>query len=395
IRRTRARAAVMRATPWLASNFVSRDLARRDLGLDALRGLMILGMVVVNHPPPALPVYSALAHVAWHGWTLADVIFPGFLFAVGASIRLTLCDPRGEPLPADMAIYLKIARRFALLMVLNFLLVNFPYYFAGAGGVDFTGTLALIAWCSSIVALIVLWTRRSVQIALLAAGLLVQWAALALLPVPGHGAGLLTPEANAARYLDELLFTFGAPRSSGSVLLMGLPTLGAVTTTLLGALTAPLVQQRDDVGAPWAGLLGGLALMLLGQAWQQLLPINMTLWTGSYSVFMAGIALALFALLHWIAGHAARGRWLRPLQVAGANALFLYVFAQCLQRLLVYGRIRDDSGSTVRLRHFIHDQYFAPALTGEFGSLVFALLFYCVCYLASLVLYRRRVFLKL
>src|SRR5262245_47411120 len=98
----------MRFLPYLASQFVSSDLARRDFALDTLRGFLIIGMILVNHPPPAVPVYAPLAHAVWHGWTFADTIFPGFLFVVGVSIALSMVDARGQSLAPSAALYRRL-----------------------------------------------------------------------------------------------------------------------------------------------------------------------------------------------------------------------------------------------------------------------------------------------
>ncbi len=380
----------------LTSQFVSRDLARRDFALDALRGLMILGMILVNHPPPTTAIYPPLVHAAWHGWTIADTIFPGFLFAVGVSIRFAMVDAAGEPQMPSAAVYRKVLRRFALLMVLNFLLINFPYYFLGT--LHFTGTLALIAWCYLIVALIHLHTRWRAQLALVVGALSIQWAVLSLLPVPGFGAGVMTPEANAATYIDRLLFTplFGESRSSADITIGIVPTVGAVATTLTGLLVGLWISRSRELRVRVSGLfVVGLSLFALGNAWHLLLPVNKSLWTASYVLLMAGITMQLLAALYLLASRDGHRAWARPLQIAGTNALFFYVFAQSLQRLLVYGRIHGDDGTQVRLRQLIYGQYFEPLLPGEFGSLVFALIFLSICYAVVLVLYRKRIFFKL
>ncbi len=380
------------------STLVSRDLARRDVALDAFRGLLILGMVLVNHPPPKLPIYAPLMHAVWHGWTLADTILPGFLFAVGVSIHMTLRDAQGVPVRADAAILTKVFRRFAILMALNFLLLNFPYFDAPwrlMSRHQFTGTLALIAWNSLVVGLIVLFTRRRTQVGLLLAALMLQWAVYALLPLPGAPAGSMAPEANAARVIDEWLFgAWGPGLPAGITCLPGLPTLGAITTTLLGALAAPLVLAPSRRRGLPQGVVAGLVLVAGGQVLGYFMPINKLLWTVPFSLLMSGIALAVFGALD--AFDEARGKgWLRPLQVAGANALLLYVFSQAFQRLLVYGRVPTEDGGTVRLRYYMHEHWVAPVLHGEFGSLVFALLYLGLCYVFVWLFFRLRLFVKL
>ncbi len=134
---------------------------------------------------------------------------------------------------------------------------------------------------------------------------------------------------------------------------------------------------------------------MLGSAWGAALPINKQLWTATYVVFMAGISMQLLAGLQWLGQLEGPSAWLKPLQIAGVNALFFYVFAQCLQRVLVYGRLHTGDGGTVRLRILIYDRFFAGWAAPEMGSLVYVLVFLAICYALVVVLYRKRVFIKL
>jgi predicted acyltransferase len=219
----------------------------------------------------------------------------------------------------------------------------------------------------------------------------------------GAEAGTLTREVNAARYLDAVLMAplLGPAWSvEGNDLIalpgLGLPALGAFASTLIGLLAAHWMSEPRSLAERISGLFAaGLALLALGNVWEPMLPVNKTLWTGSYAILMAGLALQVFAFGTWLVRQCGLRAWALPLQVAGANALFFYVLAQSIQRLLVYGRIRSDDGSTVRLKQVIYDTFFSGSLSNEFGSLLHAFLFLVVCYAVVLFLFRRRVFLKL
>ncbi len=383
-------------TARLGAMFVSRHLTQRDLSVDALRGLMILGMILVNHPPPTEAIYSPLVHAAWHGWTLADTIFPGFLFTVGVSARFSLGAATGLA-PGEMAVLgRKVLRRFGMLMLINFCLINFPYYFAGT--VVFTGTLARIAWCYLLVAAIHLRTGWRAQLVLLVLLLSVQWCIYALLPLPGAGPGLMTADDNAALHLDRLLLepVFGSHPDGTEGVPVLVPLIGAISTTLIGLMAGHWITSKRDTARSVLGLLAaGIALVVCGQAWNALLPINKTLWTGSYSLFMTGLAALILALLYLVQA-TGPGRWFtKPLQIAGVNALFFYVLAQSLQRVLVFGRVHDESGHSQRLRYYIYEHYVSPLGSGKLASLIYAFVFLSVCYAAVLVLYRKRVFIKL
>jgi len=69
--------------------------ARRNerlTSLDAFRGFLILAMVFVNYLAGMAAIPFMLQHAAADQdlFTLADVVFPGFLFVVGVSIPLAL-----------------------------------------------------------------------------------------------------------------------------------------------------------------------------------------------------------------------------------------------------------------------------------------------------------------
>lgn len=67
-----------------------RKSSDRLIALDVFRGITVAGMVLVNNPGNWSAVYAPLEHAPWNGWTPTDMIFPFFLFIVGAAISLAL-----------------------------------------------------------------------------------------------------------------------------------------------------------------------------------------------------------------------------------------------------------------------------------------------------------------
>ena len=60
---------------------------RRILSIDIFRGMTIAMMIIVNNPGSWTFVYAPLRHAKWHGCTPTDLVFPFFLFIVGAAMR--------------------------------------------------------------------------------------------------------------------------------------------------------------------------------------------------------------------------------------------------------------------------------------------------------------------
>src|SRR5207248_7191966 len=98
---------------------------RRLLSLDAFRGMTVAAMVIVNNPGSWRAVYGPLRHAEWHGWTPTDLIFPFFLFIVGAAVPLALGRrvDAGEP---RAHIVVRVVRRSVIIFALGLLLHAIP-----------------------------------------------------------------------------------------------------------------------------------------------------------------------------------------------------------------------------------------------------------------------------
>ena len=68
---------------------VNCQLRKRLLSLDVLRGITVVGMILVNNSGGKLS-YDSLQHSAWNGLTLCDLVFPFFLFIMGISTYIAL-----------------------------------------------------------------------------------------------------------------------------------------------------------------------------------------------------------------------------------------------------------------------------------------------------------------
>ena len=69
----------------------------------------------------------------------------------------------------------------------------------------YSNTLQSIATGYLVATLLLLFCSIRGQLAAAVALLLGYWGLMALVPVPGHGAGVLEPHANLALYIDEVL----------------------------------------------------------------------------------------------------------------------------------------------------------------------------------------------
>ncbi|PSD22307.1 DUF5009 domain-containing protein, partial [Stenotrophomonas maltophilia] len=76
---------------------------RRLGSIDALRGITVAAMLLVNNPGDWSAVFAPLRHSEWHGCTPTDLVFPFFLFLVGVSMAFSVA-PRALDVSARPAL---------------------------------------------------------------------------------------------------------------------------------------------------------------------------------------------------------------------------------------------------------------------------------------------------
>src|SRR5438552_2499620 len=148
-------------------------LTTRLRAVDVLRGLAVLGMILVNNQGSGAHAFWGMAHADWNGWSVADLVFPTFMFVVGASMALSMA---GRPMSPRRAIT-RGALLFAIGLALNAMP---PTVFAE---VRIMGVLQRIGLCFVIAYFVVRWLPRRRQMLLAAIALVAYWAAVARWPM--------------------------------------------------------------------------------------------------------------------------------------------------------------------------------------------------------------------
>ena len=368
--------------------------AGRLASLDVFRGMTVAGMILVNNPGTWGAIYSPLKHAEWHGWTPTDLVFPFFLFIVGVSVTLAL-SRRAEEGGGKRDLYLKIIRRSLIIFALGLFLAGFPAF--DLSTIRVPGVLQRIAVCYLCASLIFLKTDWRGQAYVAAALLLGYWALLTLVPVPGFGPGDLgSKEWNLAAYVDRAVFGQHVWKQAKVYDPEGLlSTLGALATTLAGVLTGHLLRsRRQPLEKTSAMFVAGAACAAAGWAWNYWLPVNKALWTSSYVLFTAGLALELLAVCYWLVDVKGYRRWALPFVVFGTNALAAFFLTGLCAKLLGLVKLAGADGKQVALQGVIYRNLFASWLAPVNASLAFAVGFVLVWLGLMWLLYRRGIFIK-
>ena len=345
-------------------------LKDRLVSLDVFRGATIAAMILVNDPGSWQYVYPPLRHAEWHGWTFTDLIFPFFLFIVGVAIVFAFSRRLEQNVP-QIELYKKIIRRTLILFALGLFLNGFPFF--NLSTLRIMGVLQRIAVCYFFASVVFLHMRFPTPFGVAVALLFIYWALMEWIPVPGIGAGVYEKGANFAAYIDSLILKGHMWKYTKTWDPEGIiSTLPAISTTLFGVLTGHLLRSKKERVEKTALMLiyGNLAL-LIGSIWNVWLPINKNLWTSSYSVFMAGMAMITLGIIYYIVDVKGYRKGTRPFVIYGMNAIAVYVLSGIVAKTTIIIKVASPSGEPISLKTWIYENIFLPLLGPLNGSFPF------------------------
>lgn len=367
-------------------------LSTRLISLDVFRGIAIAGMILVNKAGVADKVYPFLAHADWNGCTLADLVFPFFLFIVGVAIAFSFSKySEGATPPAS--VYWRILRRSLILFALGIFLNGFWNY--NWEKIRIMGVLQRISIAYLLASLAVLNLPRKALWGLAIFLLLGYWIVMTVIPVPGAGANVLTREGNFAAYIDRLIIPMAHLYRGDSYNSLGDPeglfsTLPAAVTVLIGYFTGQWLRERPiNSNTSMDLVLFGLSNLIIGILWDAVFPINKKLWTSSYVLFTAGWALLVLAACYELIEVRKIRRWGQPFVVMGVNAIAIFVASVLVIKILVLTKVGNSSTF-----EWINQNIFA-SWAGEINaSLLFALVTLFFWWVVAYAMYRRGWFVK-
>lgn len=359
----------------------------RLASLDALRGfdmfwivggrqlLHVLAAYFDNKPFTDL-VNRHTTHVGWEGCVAWDLIFPLFVFMTGVTMPLTLTRrlERGEK---KRVLYWRIFRRMVLLVLLGMAPGLFQLEWAQ---LRLFSVLGLIGVAYFLAGMVVIHRGIRGQI-IWVVGLLVGYcAALNFIPVPGIGAGVITPGGHLGGYIDRNIVSveldqkvFDPEGTLNYLPAAALALIGAVTGRFLLRANFPPVRKSVML------FIAGAAMLGLGYLWNIWFPIIKCIWSSSYILVAAGwgmMLLSLFFLVIDVWGQ----RWLGFVFVpVGMNAITIYV-----------------------ARSYINFEYTAERVFGglarhmgeDLAPIAMAVAVLVVEWMLLYFMYRRRIFLR-
>lgn len=448
----------------------------RLYSLDVFRGMTIALMITVNIPGSWEFIYAPFKHAEWHGCTPTDLVFPFFLFIVGASSAFSFSTFNYR---LNFNSFYKVLQRTIMIFLVGFMLNNFPF-FSHPLTSDSISTNVLIVLFRIIISLTIfiaiLWGEKSVfsqideygngtkndfkkwiltaisyfiplfililflqalynfdffnkdfskirimgvlQRIALAYGLgsiiilgfkhkILPYIAVGILLIYWGimwyfgGSDPYGVETNVGRQIDMIILGSshlwtgkGIPFDPEGVM----STLPAISTVLIGFLCGKYILDNLKSKSQWINrfVLTGAILVITGLIWGIFFPINKPLWTSSYVVYTAGLAILVWSALYFLIDILKLNRFFAFFKVFGVNPLFAFAL-HVIWVKIISGIIKwtNPDDTTTNAYGWIYHNIFQGIAGNYLGSLLFAIFHIIFFYFILLILYKRKIYIKL
>jgi predicted acyltransferase len=303
-----------------------------------------------------------------------------FLFIAGISFPFSVAKRLAANESLKM-LYKHVIMRGLILVVLGILYNNAVRFdFANFRYGSVLGRIGL-AWMFA--ALIFMNTKLNFRIVWFCGLLIGYWFLLLLFPAHDLGSSdIFSREGNLTSYVDRLLMPgklyLGNHDPEGI-----LSTIPAISTALLGMFTGEFLMSQYLNNKPLRKVLfmflAAICLMIIGQLWNLVFPINKNLWTSSFVCFVGGLSLLLFTLFYLIIDVWNFRKWAFFFVVIGMNPITIYL-TERIVNLKVASKF--FLGGLIAM------------LPGSWTQLLNGIAITAVGWVFLYILYRKKIFLK-
>ena len=423
--------------------------SNRLMSLDALRGFdmfwiigadsLVYALNRMSQNPATKFLAEQLDHAEWAGFRFYDLIFPLFVFMVGASIVFSLKKIVAESGRAGAMS--RVVRRGILLFAIGI------FYSGGFTNpwpdMRLMGVLNRIAIAYTVAGLLFCFFKPRALVGICAGILIGYWAMMTFVPIRDiqlekiHLAemseqagdaksaklfrGADNPSAaNPSAIKDsptwaeaKRMYAATTNRVTGKFEagynvsdhfdfehLPGkkydlffdpegfLSTIPAVATCLLGVFAGLILQSGTFTNQrKLAWLLGaGVACVALGWLWNVQFPVVKKIWTSSFVLVAGGYSAILLGVFYWVVDVLKFQKWCQPFVWMGMNSITIYLiknflggsFSKLSARLL---------GGDIRIWIDSH-------VTKGFGDMLISILGLLIAFLIVRFLHQKKIFLR-
>ncbi len=369
----------------------------RFLSLDVFRGLTICLMILVNTPGTGAPFYPYLVHASWFGFTLADLVFPSFLFAVGNAMSFSMGKLQDGPVST---FWEKVLKRTAIIFLLGFLMYWFPFFTFGEDGLAWLplsetrimGVLQRIALCYFFAAVLIKYVPTKALFIISGGILLAYWGILYAFGEPG---GVLDMATNAASKFDLAVLGLGHIYKKDAIPFDPeglLSTLPAIVNVIAGYLAGRHIRQNGkNIETVALLLIAGFLIVALAEWWGLIFPVSKKLWTSPFALLTIGLDLSILAILIYGVEWKSITTGTRFFDIFGKNPLIIYLFSELFFITLRLIPVSNEHDAF----EWISEVIFQAIFPGSFGAFMTGIVFMLLCWLLGWYMNKKRMYVKI
>lgn len=341
---------------------------KRILSVDIFRGITLFLMILVNTQSGG--GFSCLIHISGPGWTLADLVYPFFIFIVGASTYLSMRKYDGI---SDNKVITRILKR-TLYIFLFGILYNWIPFTQNLLDVRIMGVLQRIALAYMACSLITLRVKGVTALLSISGAILVGYWILTY--IFGYEC---VDNVDLAIIGSKHLYT---PTHDPQGLLSSIP---AIVNALIGYVAARmLMENTPEKGLKMLFILG-LSLFIVSQILDYtILPIYRSYWSSSFGLLTIGLASLTWCVVHLISDVYEYKRWGFFFVVLGTNSILCYMLSEVVAVFFWEWGIA---------KYIV--EFYGTFMNPAFTSISWGLTVVIICFLVVLPLYKRKIFLRL
>ena len=304
---------------------------QRLVCVDALRGFDMLWIIGGSEVLITLAKATGIGFLSnisvhfdhsWGQFHFYDLIQPLFLFIVGVVMPVSFRKriARGE---TKKKLYAHVMKRVLVLYILGLISSGHLLSFDLSKMHLITNVLHVIAVGYLVCSVLILELNIKWQIGITAALLFLYWAIMALIPVPGFGAGIYKPDINLALWIDNAVLGHFQEGEGWTYIISNITFIPSI---MLGVFAGNILQStRDEMKKARMLALIGISCIIAGRIWGIWFPIIHHIWTSSLVLYGAGLSFLLLTLFYLVIDVWGFKKWSFPFVVIGMNAIAVYV----------------------------------------------------------------------
>lgn len=352
-----------------SSRLDSLDLLR---GLDMLLIIGVDALIIVlaqhfSHTEWLSFIAKQLGHSHWQGATAYDFIFPVFVFISGVSMSFSL---RRFAYTPGLGIA-KVWKRAAILVLLGMLINGTLSWDANMRVVSVLGLIGLSCAIAGSAALLL---KKPLPIGLFAIVI------LSTIAILQFSLGDFSATGSINSFIDHSLLP--GKLHGGTYDPEGILCIISASVLCLGGYLIGILLQHSLYSSTKKILIIlaiGIITLLAGWGLGDIYPIIKKLWTGSFVLLTMGISSLLLVLFYFITDVCGLHRWGLPLRIVGVNALAAYLMYNLLNLQSLNLRIISGFAS----------------FFGSWQNLIIVLSFLLIQLSILLLMYKKRIFIKI